>query len=239
MKPRQLDFKDYRRSIATGRGGYRPGAGRPARRPGIIHHVRRSGVPRGRPAHITLRLRRGIPSLRSRAFVRDFRSSLAQACERGSFRVVHYSLQRDHVHLIVEAAGRDALGRGMKSIGSRLARAVNRVFHRSGPALDGRYHLRLLKTPREVRNALAYVLLNARKHFSQRTGTAPPIRLDEASSGRWFEGWRHRPRGPTGEGLVREVALARSWLLCTGWRRHGLVDPTEVPGTRRLTRARS
>ena len=121
----------------------------------------------------------------------------------------------------------------MKSIGSRLARAVNRVFQRSGPVLDGRYHLRLLKTPREVRNALAYVLLNARKHFSQRTGTAPPVRLDEASSGRWFAGWRRRLRGPTGEGSVREVAFPRSWLLSTGWRRHGLVDPAELPGARR------
>ncbi len=72
-----------------------------------------------------------------------------------------------------------------------------------------------------------------RKHFSQRRGTAPPVRLDEASSGRWFAGWRRRPRGPSGEGSVREVALARSGLLCEGWRRHGLVGPAEVPGTRR------
>ena len=165
--------------------------------------------------------------------MRAFRTSLAQACERGSFRVVHYSLQRDHVHLIVEAAGRDALASGMKSIGSRLARAVNRVFHRSGPVLDGRYHLRLLKTPREVRNALAYVLLNVRKHFSQRRGAAPPVRLDEASSGRWFDGWRIEPGVPTGGSVPREVALAGSWLLRTGWRRHGLVDPAEVPGARR------
>ena len=175
---------------------------------------------------------RHVPSLRSRAFVRAFRASLAHACERGSFRVVHYSLQRDHVHLIVEAADKRALGAGMKSIASRLARAANRVFQRSGPVLDGRYHLRVLKNPREVRNALAYVLLNVRKHWKQRHGAAPPIRLDEASSGRWFAGWRRRPRGPTKEPLVREVALAKSWLLRKGWRRYGLVDPSEVPGGR-------
>ena len=78
-----------------------------------------------------------------------------KASERGSFRVVHYSLQRDHVHLIVEAAGKQAMGSGMKSISARLARAVNRVFRRSGPVLDGRYHLHVLRSPREVRNALA------------------------------------------------------------------------------------
>ena len=91
----------------------------------------------------------------------------------------------------------------------------------------------LLKTPREVRNALANVLLNVRKHFLQRRGVAPPVRLDEASSGQWFDGWRTEPGRPTGGSVPREVALARSWLLRAGWRRHGLVDPAEVPGPKR------
>ena len=199
---------------------------------GVVHHVRRDPHPGRFPAHVTLRVRRDVPSLRRRPLVREFRRSLAKACERGEFRVVHYSIQRDHLHLIVEAAGKQALGRGMKSIGSRLARVVNRVFGRSGPVLDGRYHLRVLKTPKEVRNALAYVLLNVRKHWKERLGVAPPVRLDEASSGRWFEGWKRRPRGPTGAKAI-EVAPARSWLLTTGWRRHGLVDPAEVPGEAR------
>ena len=146
--------------------------------------------------------------------------------------MVHYSIQRDHVHLIVEAAGKGALGDGMKSIGARLARAVNRVFARSGPVLDGRYHVRVLETPREVRNALAYVLLNARKHWRQRRGASPPVKLDEASSGRWFSGWKRAPRGPTNAKEEREVAAPRTWLLKKGWRRHGLVDPGETPGPR-------
>jgi REP element-mobilizing transposase RayT len=234
MRKRQITFDDHRRRIDAGRhGGYRPGAGRPPRRPGIVHHVRRAKVPFGCPAHVTVRVRKGVPSLRSRRFVRAFQASLADASERGSFRVVHYSLQRDHLHLIVEAAGKAALGSGMKSISARLARCVNRVFRRSGPALDGRYHLRVLKSPREVRNALAYVLLNVRKHWKQRRRAAPPVRLDEASSGRWFDGWRRRPRGPTSDGKAREVAPAHSWLLRAGWRRHGLVDPAEVPGASR------
>ncbi len=80
-----------------------------------MHHVRRPRVRRDLPSHVTLRVRRGIPSLRKRKFVQEFRRSLGQACERGEFRVVHYSLQRDHVHLIVESAGKEALGRGMKA----------------------------------------------------------------------------------------------------------------------------
>ena len=230
MKPGQLNFDDHRRRIATGRGGYRPGAGRPARRPGVVHHVRRGGVPRGCPAHVTVRVREGLPSLRRRAFVREFQRSLAEACERGSFRVVHYSIQTNHVHMVVEAAGRTAMASGMKSISARLARAVNRVFARRGPVLDGRYRVRVLKTPREVRNALAYVLLNVRKHWRQSRGSVPPVRLDEASSGRWFEGWRKRPRGEEESARAREVAPARTWLLTRGWRRCGLLRLDEVPG---------
>ena len=196
---------------------------------GVVHHLRRDPLPSGCPAHVTVRVRRGIPSLRRRAFVREFRETLRRGCERGEFRVVHYSVQRNHVHLIVEAAGKQALGRGMKSVGIRLARAVNRVLSRTGPVLLGRYHVRALKTAREVRSALAYVLLNARKHWRERTGSAPPVRLDEASSGRWFSGWKRRPRGPTAAGR-QEVAPARTWLLTSGWRRYGLVDPAEVPG---------
>ncbi len=146
--------------------------------------------------------------------------------------MVHYSIQTTHVHLLVEATSKDALGRGMKSIGARVARAVNRVFGREGAALYGRYWLRILRTPREVRNALAYVLLNVRKHFQERHGSAPPIRLDPASSARWLDGWKRRTFAPRVQALdEREVAEPHTWLLAVGWRRHGLIDPAFVPGS--------
>ncbi len=90
------------------------------------------------------------------------------------FRVVHYSVQRNHLHLLVESAGKDALGRGMKAISARVARAAQRAFGLRGPVLHGRYHLRVLRTPREVRHALAYVLLNARTHWCECHGTPSP-----------------------------------------------------------------
>jgi hypothetical protein len=183
--------------------------------------------------HVTLRVRPGVPSLRGGAFVLEFRRSLAEASERGDFRVAHYSLQGDHAHLIVEAHGKEALGRGMMSIGARLARAVNRVGRRSGPVLDGRYHHRSLRSPREVRRALAYVLLNARRHLAKSRGVSRsvPAHLDGASSARWFDGWRPEVANRFPEaGTAPEVARSRTWLLRVGWRRHGLVDPAEVPG---------
>ena len=179
---------------------------------------------------MTLRIHRDVPSLRKTVLVREWKRSLRRGCERGSFRVVHYSLQRDHVHALVEAAGTPALACGLKSLGARLARCVNRVFGRSGPVLADRTHVRILQTPREVRNALAYVLLNVRKHWRERYQALPPVLLDEASSARWFEGWRRAPASREPHTALREVAPARTWLLTTGWRRHGPVDPAEVPG---------
>ena len=146
--------------------------------------------------------------------------------------MVHYSLQSNHVHLMIEARNREALGRGMKAIGARLARAVNRVCRRSGRVFADRYHLHVLKTPREVRAVLRYVLLNARKH-ARRLSKA--VILDPASSSRWFDGWRREAlakvvRDDEGPPLPKPVAQARTWLLKIGWRRHGLLDPADVPG---------
>jgi len=112
-------------------------------------------------------MRDDVPSLRTVRVVREVERAFAAAGDRKGFRLVHYSLQGNHAHLIVEADDERALGRGMKAIGARLARAVNRVFRRSGPVLADRYHVRALRTPREVRNALAYVLLNARRHAAK------------------------------------------------------------------------
>ena len=96
--------------------------------------------------------------------------------------------------------------------------------------LAERYHLRVLRSPRQVRNALAYVLLNARRHLAKRRGRAAVrgAALDPASSARWFEGWvgRHTGSAPA----PRSVAPPRTWLLKVGWRRHGLISPSEVPG---------
>jgi REP element-mobilizing transposase RayT len=219
--PKQLSFTDHR--MRTGRGGPRPGAGRkPGPRP-RVRHVSREDMPNGCPVHVTVRVRRGIPSLRCKRMVKAFRRSLAQGSERGDYRVVAYSLQRNHVHLVVEASGKDALAAGMMSTAGRLARAVNWVFRRNGNVVDGRFHSVVLRTPRQVRNALRYVLLNWRKHeFRAAKGAV----LDPCSSGRWFSGWKETgvaaelaKRDPVGG--ERETALPQCWLLPRGWHRHG------------------
>ena len=201
-------------------------------RPRVMHRQRECIVAR-LPVHVTIRVRRGIPTLRQPRFVRRFRSSLSEVCVRHGFRVVHYSIQRDHVHLLIEAHSNHSIACGMKSVGARIGKLANRLFQRSGKVLDGRYHSRPLRTPLEVHRALRYVLLNHRHHAAQRRRLKHSIdRLraqpDPASSGRWFDGWRTTTAPPT-PADVREVAPARTWLLHTGWRRHGLIDPADVP----------
>ena len=99
--------------------------------------------------------------------LRAVEETFRRARARGDFRLVHDSIQSHHAHLVVEADGPVALGRGMKSIASRFALAVNRALKRHGPVLYDRYHFRVMKTPTDVRNVLPYVLLNGRKHWME------------------------------------------------------------------------
>jgi hypothetical protein len=126
------------------------------------------------------------------------------------------------------------------SVGIRFARAVNRALGRKGRVLEDRYHVRVLATPRQVRNAIRYVLLNARRHAAKlqrsKDQLRAPVRLDPASSARWFEGWRPgiaREESPARFGLRSTPAVSRprTWLLRAGWRLHGLLDPADIPGT--------
>src|SRR3954468_20208267 len=141
-------------------GGARRGAGRkPGPRPRTPHAAR--PIHRAaEPVHVTLRAR--IAALRSRFVFPTVRLAIARAARRDpeTFRVVHYSVQRDHVHLVVEAADARALSSGVRSIAIRIARYVNDLLGRRGSFWADRWHGRALASLREVRAALVYVLAN-------------------------------------------------------------------------------
>lgn len=113
---------------------------------------------------------------------------------RDGFRVTHYSIQADHIHILVEAEDRTALSNGMRSLAVRIAMRVNsRVLgRRRGRVWGDRYHRRDLTSPSDVRNALVYVLANHRKHGEVDVGL-----LDPCSSGPWFTGWSHTLEPPS------------------------------------------
>jgi hypothetical protein len=191
-------------------GGRRPGAGR---KPGpgrsrVPHRIRPDHRP-SFPAHVTIRVRPNIPSLRApRPFAAVLRSIAASSGQQ--FRVVHFSVQADHLHAIVEAAGRTALSRGAAGLAIRMARAINRSLGRSGGVWADRYHARAMRTPREVRNGMVYVLQNWMKHVRGARG------IDQRSSAPWFDGWRQPVRRPS---QPSPVATPRTWLASRGWRR--------------------
>ncbi|MEW6270226.1 MAG: transposase [Thermodesulfobacteriota bacterium] len=168
---------------------------------------------------MTLRAAPGVDWLRTRVACRAMFAALSQA-SRDEFRVAHFSVQTNHVHLIVEADGKAALARGMRGLAIRCALAVNRALGRRGALWGDRYHARALHTPRMVRNALTYVLGNARKHLRAVAG------LDPCSSARWFDGFRRPLRRPAGE---PPTTPPRTWLLRLGWRRGGLISLDEEP----------
>ncbi len=208
-------------------GGIRRGAGRKPRlgKAGIAHRARPLHD-RQHPLHVTLRVRRGLPSLRTQTVFFAIRGALGKA-SRAAFRIVHFSVQIDHVHLIIEAKDKAALSSGAAGLSIRVARAANWALRRRGRFWSDRYHARPLRSPREVRNAVVYVITNWRKHVQRSSG------LDPCSSAWWFTGWSVPPRGPPSPGWTEDepvpVRLARTWLGRVGWRKRGLVRLDERP----------
>ena len=168
-------------------GGRRRGAGRkrtPGRRPGVPHR-RRLAHRANQPVLVTLRASREVASLREPVTFRAIQSALARA-SKDEFRVIEFSVQMDHVHLIAEAQDARTLSCGMRGLATRVALAVNRALGRRGRLWSDRYHARALSTPRAVRAALVYVLANVRKHLRVASG------LDPCSSAPAFDGFVDR-----------------------------------------------
>jgi putative transposase len=191
-----------------------------------VPHRRRAVVRKDRPLHVTLRLLAGLPRLRKGREFKALRSAIANARREG-FGVVHFSVMTNHVHLIVEADDKRWLARGMQGLEISIAKRLNRIWDRRGTPFSERYHAREIATPTQARNALLYVLSNARKHAAERGERMPSRWVDPYSSARQFDGWRQHVRLEPGV-----VAPAACWLLTTAWRRRGPIDAHAVPASR-------
>jgi REP element-mobilizing transposase RayT len=190
---------------------------------------------------VTLRVVEGFPKLRQARALRWIRRCL-QLAHKQRFAVVQFSVQGNHLHLIIEAEDRRALSRGMQGLTIRLAKRLNLLFGtRGGTVFAERYHAQPLGNPRQVRSALAYVLGNRRKHLAQSGRRMPSGHVDPFSSAPHFDGWA-RPVWCSARLVGEAVTKApRTWLLRVGWRRLGLLDPDAIPGAaggRRLRRHR-
>jgi len=232
------------------RGGRRPGAGRPPKGTRSSEpHKRRAGHDRRHPVHVTLRVVDGLGSLRKRDVYAAVREATIVVLPREDFRIVHLSIQRHHIHLIVEASGKRVLSRGLQAFQISAAKHINRAIgarsgtRRRGQVFADRYNARPLTSPRQVRNTIRYVLNNWRHHEEDRAKLASSWKLDPFSNAVDFPGWKERADSPvlyqpppTYQGLV--TWLPRTWLLRVAWEKHPAISVYDVPGPIHETRAR-
>jgi REP element-mobilizing transposase RayT len=232
-------------------GGKRKGAGRkPNGARAGSPHKKRPSIRKGSAGHVVLSVAPAVGSLRKRFMYRALREATIAVAMRelayddvcGAFRIVHISIQRTHVHLIVEADNKRALARGMQSFQISAARHINREYSvkqklvekRRGNVFVDRYHLEVIKSPRQARRSLSYVLNNWRKHREDREPHTRNWNVDPFSSGIHFLGWKEREDAEvlwrwqdSYDPLV--VYQPKSWLLRVGWLKHGRISFHEVP----------
>ena len=175
--------------------------------------------------HVTLHVCDDVPSLRRNGLHGPIFDVLRKSSQKDGFRLCQFAVLGNHVHLIVEADSAEKLAQGMQGLSVRLARRVNQMAGRRGRFFSDRYHAHVLRTPTEVHRALAYVLLNPRKHEAERSWCRPVAAVDAFSSGAWFDGWAVTPWNAAGlrRAHAPPIAAARTWLLATGWRRLGAI----------------
>ncbi|CAN5154471.1 hypothetical protein BH09MYX1_BH09MYX1_30210 [soil metagenome] len=213
-------------------GGKREGAGRP-RSSKAMPHVARERFPPKTPLHVTLRMARHVWNLRSQRGFGCVEHALAHEAARGQLRIVHFSVQGNHIHLIVEADDTSLLSRRMQGFGIRLARALNVMMKRRGKVIAERYHVREISGPRQMHRALRYVLLNHAHHGLSGSGVA----VDRYSSAPSFPNVayaqthvRLRKRARLGasevEAPIPVTARATYWVLAAGWRKIGTISLT-------------
>jgi REP element-mobilizing transposase RayT len=227
------------------RGGKRRGAGRkPKGDRACERHAARPDFESYQPLHVVMRVAPAVGSLRRRKMYKAMRDATITAALREYFRIVHISLQRDHVHLLVEAEDKAALARGMQGFTISAARHINTALgdgeqRRHGKVFADRYHVKVITSPTQARHALRYVLSNWRKHEEDRAGLASTWLVDPFSSAISFPDWAELEGQPL-MWPIREtydplmVRRPQSWLLAEGWRRAGgPISAREVPGPQR------
>ena len=227
----QLTLDQARTPEPGKHGGWRPGAGRP-KKPGAVSHDTRPSERADIPQHVTLRIADSVPSLAREGLMKIIRRAIKQS-QKAEFKIHEFNVLGNHLHLITTAAHKDALSCGTAGLEVRLAFRLNSALSRSGKLFPDRYHARYLKTPREVRNAIRYVLLNRKHHAAEKKYARQWI--DACSSAAWFDGWAQLVRGdePWKRALLameRPTEKATVWLLTPGWKRHGLLRFDERPG---------
>lgn len=158
---------------------------------------------------MTVRVRRGVWNLRSQRCFGPIAQALRKLRRRDGFRVVHFSVQGNHLHLITEADDRAAMTNGMRALLIRLAKRLNALMGTRGRLYADRFHERVLTSSRAVLAVVRYVLENHAKHLAQVGKLPPPVSDPFSSANRTLAAVRDGP----------PWSPPASWLLRVGWRR--------------------
>jgi REP element-mobilizing transposase RayT len=194
-----------------------------------VPHRPRPPIRKKTVVHVTVKLVPEVRSVRRFKLTAAMRTAFARTAKKDDFRLCQFSIQRDHLHLACEADSNDGLARGVQGVEISFAKRINRKLGRKGKVFADRFHAVQIRSPRQMRNVLCYIMNNARRHGE----TLDPFYggIDPFSSAWYFDGWSHdRWR----EGLAPPrgdpcVARAESRLMAEGWKRHGAIGVDEVP----------
>src|SRR5215831_9844198 len=227
-EPRRSERKRHVQQSRFRRGGKRRGAGRKPKgaRAGERHEAR-PDFKSYHPLHVVMRVVPAVGSLRRRKMYQALRDATITAALREWLRIVHVSLQRDHVHMLVEAEDKAALGRGMQGFEISAARNINTALgpgngqRRSGKVFTDRYHVEVITSPTQARHAICYILSNWRKHREDQSGLPSTWLVDPFSTGILFPDWLELQDQPW-MWPIREdydplvVRTPQTWLLREG-----------------------
>ena len=182
--PKQLQLFSTRPRPAKPLPPPREPAAQPPKRSRVPHETRPEV--KG-PIHVVWRRVKGLPSFRTPRALRRLERAFRVSNEREGFRLIHYSIQENHLHLMVEVKDRRKLSRGLQALGIRLAKGLNSLWRRrKGHVFAERYFAAMLEGWKRIWRTIRYVLNNGRKHGTWAARGKP----DPYSSGRWYFPWQ-------------------------------------------------
>ncbi len=147
----------------------RKGAGRPALHDPGIRHTNRPHIKKPASLHLTIKVKKKKAEIKNKSVLKILKRAILNARKQG-LRVIHFSLEYDHVHLLIEADNNLILGKGMQAFGVTLSKAINRLKKLKGGVYKHRYHFRQISSTRELKIVMNYIFTNGLKH-----GTAKSI----------------------------------------------------------------
>jgi len=173
-----LRARSSKRHVSINARERRHPRGRP--RGSRVQHLRRPEVSPRRPHHVTVRVRRHVWNLRSQRCFGLVSAALRAVQRREGFRVIHFSVQGNHLHLIIEAEDRATFTGGARALLIRLAKSLNALMGTRGRVYADRFHETIVTSRRQMQVVVRYVLENHVRHMRKLGKSAPSI--DRCSS---------------------------------------------------------